>query len=48
MKAMDGLNASCGRDTLAFAAAGRGKAWKLRRDFMSPRYTTSWNELLAV
>jgi DNA polymerase V len=48
MRAMDGLNAHYGRDTLAYAAAGRQKAWKLRRDFMSPRYTTSWRELLSV
>ena len=34
-KAMDSLNAHYGRDTLAYAAAGRRKAWKLRRDFMS-------------
>jgi DNA polymerase V len=48
MKAMDSLNAHYGRDTLGYASAGRKKAWKLRRDFMSPRYTTSWDELLAV
>jgi DNA polymerase V len=48
MKAKDTLNADCGRATLADAAAGRRKAWKLRRDFMSPRFTTTWSELLAV
>ncbi len=48
MKVMDSLNTHCGRDTLAYAAAERRKAWKLRRDFISPRYTTSWAELLRV
>lgn len=48
MKALDGLNAHYGRDTLADASAGRQKAWKLRRDFMSSRYTTCWEELLFV
>jgi DNA polymerase V len=48
MGLMDSLNAQYGRDTLTYAAAGRRKPWKLRRDFMSPRYTTDWNELLSV
>ena len=48
MRAMDRLNGHYGRDTLAYAATGRRKAWKLRRDHSSPRYTTSWDELLAV
>ncbi len=48
MGAIDRLNAHYGRDTLAYAAAGHRKAWKLRRDHSSPRYTTCWEELLAV
>ncbi|MFK9175216.1 DUF4113 domain-containing protein [Escherichia coli] len=45
---MDSLNAHYGRNTLAYAAAGWQKAWKLRRNFMSPRYATSWTDLLRV
>ncbi|EKS35374.1 Y-family DNA polymerase [Afipia clevelandensis] len=48
MKALDGLNAHYGRGTLTYASAGRQQAWKLRRDHISPRYTTSWDELLRV
>lgn len=48
MDALDSLNAYYGRGTLTYASAGRRQAWKLRRDFISPRYTTSWEELLEA
>jgi hypothetical protein len=46
-RTVDRLNTRFGRDTVAFAAAGR-RPWKLRREFLSPRYTTAWDELLRV
>jgi DNA polymerase V len=48
MKALDSLNAYYGRGTLTYASSGRRQAWKLRRDHISPRYTTCWEEILAV
>jgi DNA polymerase V len=48
MRAVDGLNRRFGRDTVTFAAAGARRAWKLRSAFLSPRYTTRWDELLRV
>lgn len=48
MKAMDSLNAQYGRGTVVYASAGHSRAWRLRSDFVSPRYTTSWDELLKV
>ena len=48
MLAVDKLNGRYGRDTVRFAATGIGRAWKLRREFISPRYTTCWEELLTV
>ncbi len=48
MDALDSLNRDYGRGTLTYAAAGKQQAWKLRRDFTSPRYTTEWSELLSV
>lgn len=48
MKAIDSLNARYGRGTLVYASAGHSRAWGLRSDFLSPRYTTSWDELLKV
>jgi DNA polymerase V len=48
MRAVDALNRRYGRDTVTFAASGRRRGWKLRSEFLSPRYTTSWDELLLV
>jgi DNA polymerase V len=48
MRAVDTLNRRFGRDTVTFAAAGARRAWKLRSAFLSPRYTTRWDELLRV
>jgi len=33
---------------VSFAAADRARAWKLRNNFISPPFTTTWNELLRV
>ena len=48
MGVVDSLNARYGRDTMSFARSGRRRAWKLRSEHHSPRYTTSWEELLKV
>jgi DNA polymerase V len=49
MRTVDNLNGRFGRDTVSFAAAGRRRRpWKLRREFLSPRYTTNWDDLLRV
>ena len=48
MRAVDALNRRFGRDTVTFAASGRRRAWKLRSEFLSPRFTTDWDELLRV
>jgi DNA polymerase V len=48
MCAVDALNRRFGRDTVTFATSGRHRAWQLRRDFISPRFTTNWDELLRV
>ena len=48
MLAVDKLNGRYGRDTVRFAATGIGRPWKLRSAFISPRYTTCWEELLTV
>jgi DNA polymerase V len=48
MRAVDALNRRFGRDTVTFAAAGRRRAWKLRSEYLSPRFTTNWDELLRV
>jgi DNA polymerase V len=48
MRTVDRLNLRFGRDTMSFAAAGCRRPWKLRREFLSPCYTTAWDELLRV
>jgi DNA polymerase V len=48
MRALDRLNLRYGRDAVSFAAAGCWRPWKMRREFLSPRYTTAWEELLRV
>ena len=40
--------AGYGRDTVTFAASGIRRAWRLRREHVSPRFTTCWDELLTV
>jgi DNA polymerase V len=48
MRALDRLNLRYGRDAVSFAAAGCWRPWKMCREFLSPRYTTAWEELLRV
>ncbi len=48
MSAMDRVNRSMGRHTLHFAAEGIVRPWQMRRDFLSPRYTTHWEEIPVV
>ncbi len=46
MGAVDAINARWGRGTVSFAVPARaGRAWRMRRSFMSGRYTTCWGEL---
>jgi hypothetical protein len=44
----DKLNRRFGRDTVRYAAAGVARRWTMQRGSPSPRYTTSWDELLSV
>lgn len=48
MKLVDQLNEKSGKDTLQFAAEGIIRPWKMKRDNTTPRYTTSWDELLTI
>jgi DNA polymerase V len=48
MQVMDRINQRWGRGTLKLAAEGVEQAWKMRRERMSPAYTTSWKELPRV
>ena len=49
MRAVDALNQGFGARTINFGHLGGEKPKSsLRANFISPRYTTSWNELRVV
>lgn len=45
MHVMDRINAIWGRGTLRSAAEGVEKGWKMKRERMSPCYTTNWKQV---
>lgn len=48
MKVLDGINQSLGSNSVFHAAEGTKRAWKMRCDKRSNRYTTQWKELPIV
>lgn len=48
MSAMDRINAKYGKDTLQYASSGLRKGWEMRRDKMSPEFTTRWADIRGV
>lgn len=48
MEVLDHLNHRNGRGTLYFAGQGITPPWQMKREMLSPRYTTRWSDLLVV
>jgi DNA polymerase V len=48
MAVMDRINSTWGRGTLRSAAEGTDKAWKMKRERISPAWTTDWGQLPMV
>jgi DNA polymerase V len=48
MRVLDSINQRYGRDTLQLAGQGIKQRWRMRRDMLSPRFTTCWDELPRV
>lgn len=48
MEVLDHLNAKNGRGALYFAGQGIQTAWQMKREMLSPRYTTRYSDLLKV
>jgi DNA polymerase V len=48
MVALDAVNQRWGRQTLRMASQGNKAPWAMKQDYLSPRYTTSWEEILVV
>lgn len=48
MEVLDHLNAKDGRGTLFFAGQGLQQQWQMKREMLSPRYTTRYSDLLSI
>lgn len=48
MQTLDGINQRYGTDTLFLAAQGVEQKWSMRRDLLTPQYTTNWKSLPAI
>jgi len=48
MERIDNINFSMRNDVIKFASSGILRNWRMRRDFISPRYTSRWEELKEV
>lgn len=48
MQVMDAINRKMGKGSVTTAASGGRHRWAMRREKMSPNYTSDWNELPEV
>jgi DNA polymerase V len=48
MNILDQLNEKYGRNTLFLAAQGTEQKWDMRREFLTPQYSTKWHSLPRI
>lgn len=48
MEIMDDINARYGKRTVISASTGISQEWQMKQQYLSPRYTTRWDELMKV
>jgi DNA polymerase V len=48
MRKIDDINTKFGSGTAHFAATGFEQSWQMKQQFLSPKYTTSWDDLMEV
>lgn len=48
MPTLDRITATMGRDVVKYAIQGTRRRWKLRRERLSKKFTTKWDELLEI
>jgi DNA polymerase V len=48
MKTLDAINQRYGTDTLFVAAQGIEHKWAMRRELLTPQYTTNWKSLPTI
>ncbi|WP_069131056.1 Y-family DNA polymerase [Rhodohalobacter halophilus] len=48
MESYDLINSKFGNRTVHAASSGIDQSWQMKQQFLSPRYTTRWDEILTV
>lgn len=48
MQKMDTINAKYGTRSAHFAATGLKQPWQMRQEFLSPKYTTQWKDIMPA
>jgi DNA polymerase V len=48
MKCLDSVNHRYGDSTLKIATQGNDEKWKMRREFLSPQYTSQWRDIPKI
>lgn len=48
MKVLDGINRKYGTDTMFLAAQGIDPKWEMRRELLSPQFTTKWKDIPKI
>jgi len=48
MKAFDDINKAWGKEKIRIGAMGETQPWRAKREMVSPRYTTVWEEILVI
>jgi DNA polymerase V len=48
MNSLDSINKVFGKGTIRLASEQQTKSWEMKRDFLSPRYTTRWNDIPKI
>lgn len=48
MQTLDTINQKMGKHTVVLGGIRKQAPWQIKRELLSPRYTTRWDELLQV
>jgi DNA polymerase V len=48
MNSLDSINKVFGKGTIRLASEQQAKSWEMKRDFLSPRYTTRWSDIPKI
>ncbi len=48
MKKVDDINTKYGSETTHFASTGIDRSWQMKQDYLSPKFTTRWDDILEV